>query len=252
MTRNADSGCRFLERGSRMKKIGIFFVLFLLYSCATPHNHQNLSGHPHLSHKLSYWDVSHTQYNLLKNSKLKFYVESEATAAFHAHQDMQSEWEMLDLVWPTSGTLTSQYGMRKLRKRTRMHQGIDIGARFGTPVYAAETGRVKFNGRMRGYGRVLILKHDSLHDTLYAHLSRTAVKANQIVRKNQLIGYIGRTGYTTGANLHFEMRVMGKSKDPLHFLPKSRDKKRVRVGEAIIVRNRHIATKSESKYNSKS
>lgn len=233
--------------------MGIFkyFLIFcLLWGCSTSQQRQShISSNPHKTHKLRYWDVSKNEYFQMPNpnSNLKYNINSEAKAALDAHQN---EWETLELAWPTSGTLTSVYGIRKLRQQTRMHNGIDIGTNTGTPVYAAETGRVKFKGQMRGYGKSIILKHDSVHDTLYAHLNRITIKRNQMVRKNQLIGYVGRTGYTTGANLHFEMRIRGTAKNPLEFLPKSDSKKEVRVGEAIIVKNRHLAIKSSNKRNS--
>ncbi len=228
-----------------MRLILSIFTLFLLCSCASIRNDQTLlrNRNSHTVQNGKYWDPATEQYKKIdkNNSKLKYYLNSKQNAALAAHQ---SEWDNLEIVWPTSGTLTSKYGMRTLRKLKRMHKGIDIGARTGTPIYAAETGRVKSNGNIRGYGKAIILKHDSIHNTLYGHLSRIVVKNNQIVRKNQLIGYVGRTGYTTGSNLHFEMIVNGVAQDPLKFLPKSKGKRKVRVGEAIVVKNRHIATQS--------
>jgi len=216
-----------------------FILLFLLASCVSTQQHHSYKKYSHKNQKTSYWEVSKSEYNKInqENPRLKYHLKSEAKAALKAHQN---EWDGLDLAWPTSGTLTSPFGMRTLRHRTRMHKGIDIAAKTGTPVYAAENGRVKFNGVKRGYGKAIILKHDSTYNTLYAHLSRSVVKPNQIVRKNQLIGYIGRTGYTTGSNLHFEMLVNDLAQDPLEFLPgTNKTNQKVRVGEAIIVKNRH-------------
>lgn len=224
--------------------IKLFAFVCFFWSCSTTYrSHTTSTNRPHASHKLYNWDVPKSKYPEIAdvNPKLKYHMDSEETEDLQTHEN---EWDALELVWPTSGTLTSKYGMRKLRKHVRMHKGIDIGAQTGTPVYAAETGRVKFRGRMRGYGSAIILKHDSVHDTLYAHLSRIVVKNNQVVRKNQLIGYVGRTGYTTGSNLHFEMRVNGTARDPLQFLPMTAERKKVRVGEAILIKNRRIATKS--------
>lgn len=124
-----------------------------------------------------------------------------------------------EIIWPTSGTLTSLFGMRTLRHRTRMHTGIDIGAPKGTPIHAAAQGQVLFAGKKRGYGYAVIVAHDQEHETLYAHMSRIKVRVGQKVTRNSLLGYVGKTGRVTGANLHFETRINGVAYNPMTFLP---------------------------------
>jgi murein DD-endopeptidase MepM/ murein hydrolase activator NlpD len=131
----------------------------------------------------------------------------------------------LEIIWPTAGNLTSLFGMRKLGKRTRMHAGIDIGARVGTPIHSSYDGQVLFAGVKRGYGFSVILGHDAEHETLYAHMSKIKVKTGQFVRRDQVIGYVGKTGRVTGANLHYETRIAGVAYNPLQFLPPFGDKK---------------------------
>jgi murein DD-endopeptidase MepM/ murein hydrolase activator NlpD len=126
-----------------------------------------------------------------------------------------------EIIWPTSGTLTSLFGMRTLRHRTRMHTGIDIGAIKGTPIHAVADGQVLFAGKKRGYGYAVILSHDREHETLYAHMSRIKVHVGQKIRRNMLIGNVGKTGRVTGANLHFETRINGVAYNPMTFLPPS-------------------------------
>ncbi len=99
-----------------------------------------------------------------------------------------------------------------------MHQGIDIAAPVGTPVRAAAAGRVIFAGRMRGYGRIIIIQHDHRYVTVYAHDSRNWVRAGQMVSRGQIIGTVGRSGHTTGANLHFEVRHNNVASNPLLYL----------------------------------
>lgn len=125
----------------------------------------------------------------------------------------------IEIIWPTSGTLTSLFGVRTLRHKTRMHTGIDIGAAKGTPIMAAADGQVLFAGTKRGYGYAVIVGHDNAHETLYAHMSKIAVHVGQFVTRNNLIGYVGKTGRVTGANLHFETRINGIAYNPLTFLP---------------------------------
>lgn len=127
----------------------------------------------------------------------------------------------LQLIWPTAGTYSSMFGSRKLGHVRRMHAGIDISAAVGTPIHAAADGQVLFSGKKRGYGEAVILAHDASHETLYAHMSKITVRNGQFVRRNQIIGFVGKTGHVTGANLHFETRINGIAYNPVFFLPSS-------------------------------
>lgn len=119
------------------------------------------------------------------------------------------------LIWPLDGTLTSRFGMRW----GAMHQGIDIGAPTGTPIYAANDGRVIFAGVQGGYGNIVIIDHGENFHTAYAHNSRNVVAAGREVRRGELIALVGSTGNSTGPHLHFETRVRGVAQDPLALLP---------------------------------
>lgn len=132
------------------------------------------------------------------------------------------------LIWPTEGRLSSLFGMRRLGKRTRMHSGIDISASVGTPIRSSSDGQVLFAGLKRGYGNSVILGHDSEHETLYAHMSKMTVYNGQFVRRDQVIGYVGKTGRVTGANLHYETRISGVAYNPLSYLPPNSGNKMVK------------------------
>ena len=121
--------------------------------------------------------------------------------------------------WPTKGQLTSYFGMRTLGSKRRMHEGIDISAPIGTPIVAVANGQVLFVGRKAGYGLSVIVAHDEIHETLYAHMHKVHVVAGQYVKRHRILGYVGRTGHATGPNLHFETRLSGVARDPLAFLP---------------------------------
>ncbi len=99
-----------------------------------------------------------------------------------------------------------------------MHEGVDIAVPVGTPVRAAASGRVIFAGRMRGYGKIIIVQHESHYVTVYAHESTNLVQEGQMVSRGQVIGRVGRTGRTSGANLHFEVRHNNIASNPLLFL----------------------------------
>ena len=121
--------------------------------------------------------------------------------------------------WPVTGTISSLFGIRNLKNRTRMHSGIDIAASKGTKIRSVSSGSVLFVGKLQGYGNTIILKHDLNYETLYAHLSKIIVKKGQFIKSNQIIGYVGDSGDVTGPHLHFEIRDFGKQKDPISYLP---------------------------------
>jgi lipoprotein NlpD len=122
----------------------------------------------------------------------------------------------LRLAWPVQGRLTSRFGWR----RSRMHEGIDIGARSGTPVHAAEAGRVVYAGRLGGYGNVIVVRHEGdRYETVYAHNRRFRVSKGARVRKGDVIAEVGATGNANAPHLHFEVRRDDDPRDPLLFLP---------------------------------
>jgi lipoprotein NlpD len=117
--------------------------------------------------------------------------------------------------WPVRGQITSKFGWR----RSRMHEGVDISARSGTPVRAAEAGRVIYASRLGGYGKVVVVRHDKRYETVYAHNRRFRVKKGARVRKGQVLAEVGQTGNARGPHLHFEVRRNDDPRDPLLFLP---------------------------------
>lgn len=121
-------------------------------------------------------------------------------------------------LWPVNGKLTSNFGIRGGRR----HDGIDVGAAKGTPIKAADAGKVVFSGKMKGYGNLIILKHKDGFFTVYAHNDKNLAKKEQAVKRGQLIGKVGRTGRASGPHLHFEVRKGQTARNPLFFLPKKR------------------------------
>lgn len=122
------------------------------------------------------------------------------------------------LQWPLSRIkVTSGFG-----KRGRdVHEGLDLAALPGTPVFAAQEGRVLYAGnRIQGYGKMIVIKHgfDKL-TTVYAHNSKLLVKKGDEVRKGQKIAVSGSTGRTSGPHLHFEIRRGIAAVDPKLLLP---------------------------------
>jgi murein DD-endopeptidase MepM/ murein hydrolase activator NlpD len=119
-------------------------------------------------------------------------------------------------MWPVAqGVVSSGFGIRN----GAMHDGVDIAAPAGTPVYAADSGVVIFSGTLHGYGNTVIIRHDDGYATVYGHNQRNLVSEGVRVARGQEVGMIGRSGRTTGANLHFEVRRDNAAKDPLAYLP---------------------------------
>jgi murein DD-endopeptidase MepM/ murein hydrolase activator NlpD len=100
----------------------------------------------------------------------------------------------------------------------RMHEGIDIGVAYGTPIHAAAAGRVIYCGWEEGYGNLTVIDHGNGIATAYGHQSSIAVSCGEDVSQGQVIGYVGCTGHCTGPHLHFEVRVNGSPVDPLGYL----------------------------------
>jgi len=118
--------------------------------------------------------------------------------------------------WPLATvSVTSRYG----RRRGRPHEGIDLRARPGTPILAAEAGKVIHSGWLGDYGRVVIVKHAGHYRTVYAHASKLHVRRGDFVDRGQRIAEVGSTGNATGPHLHFEIRRGEKPVDPMLYLP---------------------------------
>jgi murein DD-endopeptidase MepM/ murein hydrolase activator NlpD len=118
------------------------------------------------------------------------------------------------LIWPVSGPVTSPFGWRW----GRMHEGIDIGVGYGTPIRAAAAGTVIYCGWESGYGNLTVIDHGGNLATAYGHQESIAVSCGQQVAQGDVIGYVGCTGHCFGPHLHFEVRINGSPVDPLGYL----------------------------------
>jgi murein DD-endopeptidase MepM/ murein hydrolase activator NlpD len=118
------------------------------------------------------------------------------------------------LVWPVNGPVVSPFGMRW----GRLHAGVDIAVGSGTPIRAADSGRVVLMGWVGGYGNYTCVQHTGSLSTCYAHQSSFATSNGASVGQGQVIGYVGCTGHCFGDHLHFETRVGGSPVDPMGYL----------------------------------
>jgi murein DD-endopeptidase MepM/ murein hydrolase activator NlpD len=118
------------------------------------------------------------------------------------------------LIWPVNGPVVSPFGMRW----GRLHAGVDIAVPSGTPIRAADSGRVALMGWVGGYGNYTCIQHNASLSTCYAHQSSFSTSNGANVSQGQVIGYVGCTGHCFGDHLHFETRVGGSPVDPLGYL----------------------------------
>ena len=123
-------------------------------------------------------------------------------------------------ILPSNGWITSYFGHRisPYSGGVKMHEGLDVGAPFGTPILAPADGIVTFSGIKAGFGKFVQINHGYGIETIYAHAQKTIAKKGQRVKRGDLLAKVGSTGYSTGPHLHYEVRVNGIAVDPLYFV----------------------------------
>ncbi len=123
-------------------------------------------------------------------------------------------------ILPASGWISSHFGYRKypFTGEISLHEGIDIAAFSGTPVYAPADGLVVFAGYRQGYGKVIVIDHGYELATLYGHLSDIMVSRWQKTKRGEVIGTIGNTGNSSGPHLHYEIRISKVPVDPANYI----------------------------------
>ncbi len=123
-------------------------------------------------------------------------------------------------IWPTFGWLTGTFGGRPdpFTGEPAFHQGLDISTEKGREVYATANGTVESAQYTGDYGNFIVVRHDFGLATRYGHLSRFSVKPGASVQRGDVIGYVGSTGRSTGAHLHYEILANGKLINPLRLL----------------------------------
>jgi murein DD-endopeptidase MepM/ murein hydrolase activator NlpD len=127
-------------------------------------------------------------------------------------------------IWPAHGWLSSIVGSRKdpFTGDADYHQGLDISADHGSPVYATADGTVRHAAREGAYGNLITIDHGYGLETRYGHLSKYDVKPGAKVKRGDIVGRVGSTGRATGPHLHYEVRVNGRLLNPLQLLLQQR------------------------------
>ncbi|NLN85198.1 MAG: peptidoglycan DD-metalloendopeptidase family protein [Candidatus Cloacimonetes bacterium] len=171
--------------------------------------------HPGLERKIISLDVK------LANLKQRLGLAvEELNADFHLPSDFERSGDGIPAIHPTFGKISSPWGyrMHPIIGEVRLHQGVDISNKTGTPIYATADGVVSKAQDDNGWGKVVNIDHVDDYMTLYAHLSSIKVKVGEVVSKGQIIGLMGNTGMSTGPHLHYGVYRRGNSVDPVPFM----------------------------------
>jgi hypothetical protein len=154
---------------------------------------------------------------LAEEVRLEEVQQQELLLSIRANRDSLT---VIPSIWPTEGTVTSDFGPRfsPFTGQMQQHSGLDISARVGTPIYAPARGTVTAAGNDGAYGISLDINHGGGITTKYAHMQKFVVKPGQTVERGDLIGYVGRTGRVTGPHLHYEVRLNGVATNPYSYI----------------------------------
>lgn len=139
-----------------------------------------------------------------------------------AHIEQQyNNWRHIPSVSPTSGQFSSPFGLRThpvTGEVGKMHYGVDISNARWTPIYAAAAGVVTLAKYNDYFGNYIVVDHGNGIETKYGHLEKAVVKEGQLIDRYQVLGYMGRTGRTTGIHLHYEVWMNENATNPLYYI----------------------------------
>jgi len=147
-------------------------------------------------------------------------VEMRLQQVYEFHQDKLAYWASVPSIWPVRGWVTSEFGVRRSPRGigTRFHEGIDIAASTGTPIYAPGDGVVTFAGYKPGLGKTVIIDHGFGITSVYGHNSQLYVRDGDKVKRGSNISSVGRTGRSTGPHLHYQVEIDGVPVDPMRYI----------------------------------
>lgn len=135
-------------------------------------------------------------------------------------ESKQAKWDATPSIWPVKGWITSGFGKRisPFTGQMAVHEGVDIGAPFNTPVQAPAAGRVVITGSDPRMGNHVGIDHGYGLETQYGHMSKILVKSGQKVRRGDVIGLVGSTGLSTGPHLHYHIKSNSHAVDPQRYV----------------------------------
>lgn len=166
--------------------------------------------------------IAEYEISIASEDKMAKYLDEMSLQYAHEQDaELRGVYSDSQFIWPVPSCtlLTSPYGYRihPILDYERLHAGLDIGAKFGEEIIAADGGTVLIAEYSDSYGNFVLIDHGDRYSTAYGHMSEITVEAGQEVKQGELIGYIGSTGWSTGPHLHFEIRLDGERIDPEEF-----------------------------------
>lgn len=166
--------------------------------------------------------IAEYEISIASEDKMAKYLDEMSLQYAHEQDaELRGVYSDSQFIWPVPSCtlLTSPYGYRihPILDYERLHAGLDIGAKFGEEIIAADGGTVLIAEYSDSYGNFVLIDHGDRYSTAYGHMSEIVVEAGQEVKQGELIGYIGSTGWSTGPHLHFEIRLDGERIDPEEF-----------------------------------
>lgn len=166
--------------------------------------------------------IAEYEISIASEDKMAKYLDEMSLQYAHEQDaELRGVYSDSQFIWPVPSCtlLTSPYGYRihPILDYERLHAGLDIGAKFGEEIIAADGGTVLIAEYSDSYGNFVLIDHGDRYSTAYGHMSEIAVESGQEVKQGELIGYIGSTGWSTGPHLHFEIRLDGERIDPEEF-----------------------------------
>lgn len=178
---------------------------------ATPEETEDLQ----LSHEYEELDTRSTDLN-----REALFVEQILQDQYELLADQKAFLAALPVIKPAIGYFTSGFGVRKspYGERVKMHEGLDIANRPGTPIRASADGVVQFADAKSGYGQTLIINHGYGLETWYAHTKKLLVTKGQKVKRGETVALLGNSGRSTGPHVHYEVRVNGTPVDPWGYI----------------------------------
>ena len=175
--------------------------------------------HNNIRKTISYGNIEYVNL-ILKKSNIEYFLYKSSDESYDYFNAEGKNARKTLMKTPLDGAkISSNFGMRKhpILGYNKKHQGVDFAAPHGTPIYAAGNGTIEYAGNNGGYGRYIRIRHNSSYKTAYAHLSKfnKGITKGARVKQGQTIGYVGSTGRSTGAHLHYEVIFQKKLINPM-------------------------------------
>ncbi|MFH1356586.1 MAG: M23 family metallopeptidase, partial [bacterium] len=161
--------------------------------------------------------------NIIRGLKMRLFSHyKDAFVLFAKSKPKKNSLALTNIpsIWPTEGTITSKFGLRKhpILKTKRFHSGIDIANFNSTDILCSADGTVTFSGRNGGYGNMVVVDHGNGFESIYGHADYLLVFEGDEVSRGTVVARMGSTGMSTGSHLHYEIRFAGEPVNPVMFV----------------------------------